>query len=464
MGALIGAAGLFVTTTVAMSRLADSVIIAAVCAGGALLVAITSGRSSSKLLAADRNALLRAAAGGVATFMAAPLIALSQRASDAPPGSEVLFFTTTAWGLVLLAGTAAVRRTGFASITGAAMASLGGAALLASWERPSSFSPFVRFADRELGMLLAGVVFVAGALAIHASLGALGRRRAALVATASAATAALIVALPGIVSGTGALQSSAGLLVALALMGGLYAVSAIRLLDSFGPGSVGAVLLAVPAALTGLTFIERAISIAGPDPIVWPSAIAGMALTFLGIVALCFMRLLPDGEARSAHSSFKPVVFGSIVAVAVAIGTLFTGAMAAEVTGAFGDTYHASWTMIGAETGAGWLPVVLALLVFGAAWQLQRTRYRAAAVGSIAALFGITTYPWLASLPLRTATRWIPADVQQTYGTEYARLTFEPLHEPLRLIILALVAALAVSVLLIAWRARTVGQASEGVS
>jgi hypothetical protein len=61
-------------------------------------------------------------------------------------------------------------------------------------------------------------------------------------------------------------------------------------------------------------------------------------------------------------------------------------------------------------------------------------------------------YPFVAATPLRTATRWIPADVQQSYGTEYARLTFEALHDPVRLVALAMAFITSLTLLVVMLR------------
>ena len=36
---------------------------------------------------------------------------------------------------------------------------------------------------------------------------------------------------------------------------------------------------------------------------------------------------------------------------------------------------------------------------------------------------GLAAYPLVVATPLRTWNRWIPAEIQQAYGTEYARLS-----------------------------------------
>ena len=46
---------------------------------------------------------------------------------------------------------------------------------------------------------------------------------------------------------------------------------------------------------------------------------------------------------------------------------------------------------------------------------------------AIAAVFALVAYIPLADTPLRTWTRWLPAEVQQDYGTPYALLRLRPL-------------------------------------
>ena len=51
----------------------------------------------------------------------------------------------------------------------------------------------------------------------------------------------------------------------------------------------------------------------------------------------------------------------------------------------------------------------------------------------ILAYYAAHAEQFLADTPLHTWTRWIPAEVQHAYGTEYARLTFEAAPSAVRL-------------------------------
>jgi hypothetical protein len=48
--------------------------------------------------------------------------------------------------------------------------------------------------------------------------------------------------------------------------------------------------------------------------------------------------------------------------------------------------------------------------------------------------------PLLAATTLHTWNSWIPAEIQQTYGTEYARLSVSAIVDPVRVAAMALAA------------------------
>lgn len=443
----IAFAASFVAHTVLLGHVPDAVLVAAGAFGALVMALVVHGPATARELVARPGSLLLAAIGGILALWAAPFVVLAARASDAPPGSVVAFMTTSAWGLSLaIAGSAALgpRAPRALVVASAALAALGGAAVLASWERPSSFSPFVVFAAREARMLAAGVLFAAGVLMVERASRSRGSGPAIVAAAAAAGVAGLLGGLASPLPLT-ALVGRAGPLVVLAIAVGVGAVNLLRAACAAGPARAGIALLSVPGLLTALTMAERALWIHGPDPVVWSGALAGIALIGLGSLALWVATVRP-AEHKAGPRLRAPIALAAALA-ATSAATLVLPAMRAEVIGVFGKTFSASWEMLGVETAGGWLVALAgaaagALLAPAGAVPSRSRRLVALVVLLVAAL-----YAPLAAIPLRTLTRWIPADVQQTYGTEYARITFTPIHHGLRLAVLAVVAIAAATVL-----------------
>lgn len=461
--ALCGAAGSFVLTTAAMDTLADPVLIGFACAAALVFVLALNGTSGfSDLQGTDRRTLGLAAMGGALSFWAAPLLVLWQRASDAPSGADTLFFTTSAWGLACVVAAFAVRaqRPPVTALAGAAGAVAGAAGLLASWENPSSFSPFAKFPLREALMLVAALVFAAGALALADA----ARRSSARVAVAAglggATALGLLVALPALPSvseiGRGALLPCIYLGMAFAL----FAFGWTRASSVVGVSRTSVALFGAPIAVMALAGVERLTMERGPNPIEWPGALAGCAVIAAGI-AVVWLAEKPTVLQHAAGCRSLWLAFGfSLAASVLAVASLMTPALNALAEGGTGEPFRATWAMIGAESAAGWLAVAAAGLALAAV---------------MVARGGGTTRSWLpaavavvvcdlAAIPLLGATlhtwnRWVPAEVQQTYGTEYSRLVIGPRLDPVRMAAM-LLAVVAVATL--AFSARR-GESVDGV-
>ncbi len=158
--AVLSAMSSFIVTTVAMDSLPDPVLVGVSAVVAFVIIAAAGGwRVAEELRRLERSTLALALAGGALAFWAAPLLALTQRATSAPSGADSLFFTTTTWAVLVVLGAYLIgsERPALTGIAGAVCSAAGAAGLLASWEYPSSFSPFAKFPAREALMLLAGV-------------------------------------------------------------------------------------------------------------------------------------------------------------------------------------------------------------------------------------------------------------------------------------------------------------------
>lgn len=434
-------AGWFLVITTVMDQIPDAALVA-----GTTLVALVFAAAFHGVPKFDpmkRRLLVQAVLGGAMALGAAPLLALWQRASDAPSGSETLLFTTTAWGVLGALGALASRKDSARWVRGAGalFALAGTAALLANWERPSSFSPMVKFPAAETTMLVAGVLFVAGSWVLAHVL----RESPARQVVVPALAGALLVALVGLsFGGPGRPEVWRVIWPQAVLLGAIEAAIAItwtRLVASRGVPSASAALFIPPLAITCLSIAEKATGQYGPDPVLWPAALTGVALAAIGAAAVWWTPR-PAGDGCPTGRSVRVTGLATTgVAVAVALASLATPAFRAMSEGVLADNtvYKVSWTMSGAESAAGWLPLVAALLLL-AMWLEGPARASRQGVLALGAAFALVAYPLLAATPLRTWTTWIPAEVQQAYGTEYARMVTVPVHDAVRVAAIGLCA------------------------
>ena len=484
----------FLVSTVLTGFTSDAAIVGS---GGVLacLFALASGLPAlPPLIRAAPRALTRAALAGVLMLLVAPAFVLANRYSDAPPGTEVLFFTTASWGLiaVVAAGvsTPGARRTAEwpSALAYACTALLGAALILANWERPSSFSPFMRYWREEIYMLVAGVAWALGSVLYERARTVLGEHDTRGIALLSGGLFAAGFWAMSTAAGSGFVSDWNTLLV-----GGVAYVTLLgawsRLHLSVGGLRAPFTFFLVPVVLTLLGVVEQAVNPRGPDPVVWQGALSGIALVSLatGAAALGPPPARPedvpaghDVAARaSERSSAAPrpsaispriirvlVPFAALIAILAAV-SLAAPAMDAQVLGrlSLGKPYAAKWVMLGYETAAGWIPVVAALLVLAGAWSLRVSeRRRAVAVPAVLALVVLGLYPAGAPTPLHTWNTWLPSSLQVEFGTEYTALTFAVIHHPARLAIMGLTALAAAFLLLVAASSRsasTTGTTSE---
>jgi hypothetical protein len=119
--------------------------------------------------------------------------------------------------------------------------------------------------------------------------------------------------------------------------------------------------------------------------------------------------------------------------------SLATPALTALAEGHITETFRAEWTMLGFESAAGWMPVAASLLALTAAIAASRGAATRAWVSAAAAVLACAlALPLLAATTLHTWNQWIPAAVQQTYGTEYARFSVSAILDPVRVGAMAL--------------------------
>jgi len=462
-----GSAVWFVVTTLLIGEVPDSLILAPSLLVALVFVSVFVGTPErDRVRTAGPREVAFAAAAGALAWYAAPILTLSQRATDAPSGTETLFFATAGalFTAVVVAIFFADERPTLTQIAGALLAVLGSAALLANWERPSSFSPFLKFPVQEGIMLVAGAVLALGIVAGRRSARVFGLRSALWLGMAAAACVAVVVTLPDALSALGA---TARLWPQLVLTGVALSTLATGLSGLAQAGGVVrsvAWLLVAPIAMTALTVVERITGAYGPVPIVWAGAVGGSVLSLAGlaIVETATSRqsdstsmVPPEPVTDSIPPTPRPpvevaAVVLAAVALALALASLFLPAFAATVVGTTeaGAAFSANWVYSGAESAVGWLAICLALVALAATVEYDRIlTSRAAVVAVGAGLVSALMYPLVVATPLHTWTRWIPAEIQQAYGTEYARLTFVVAPGLLRLGSVVLAAAVCAALI-----------------
>lgn len=446
---MLGTAGTFLLTTVMMDRLPDAGLVGIPVLLAASLVIAISGLSSAKaLVQGDRRLAAQAAVGGALAFWAAPLLALAQRATDAPPGTEVLFLTTSSWAFlvtvaVVVVSSASLRIGSFASIAGATTALAGAAGLLANWERPSSFSPFVRYTEREILMLVAGVLFALGLMALWSALKAAPFR----AVSATALIGASLLSVVGMLLQPPSPSMLSQSVVPLALLGLAHSAAVwgwLTVIDRRGPMAPAAGLMLVPAAITALSAVERATGVYGANPIVWAGAGAAVAVMVTGSVVMAAATLTGSASGHPSGAGVMEVLRDAgrrtklllaVCGVALAAGAvgLITSTLAASSrgVGVDGANFAADWLMVGAESAIGWVTFGAALLALASvAYAEIRSEALMGGITAVCTIVAASGAWMLRGTALHTLTRWIPAEVQQAYGTEYARMSVEAVVNP----------------------------------
>lgn len=461
----VGAAASFLLTTVLMDQMADPALVGIAALTAGLVSALMDGTGPARrLLATDRRTVSLAAIGGAAAFWAAPLVALSQRSTDAPPGSETLFFTTSAWAFLLVCAAALPLRgvPSVMSVAGGVTALAGSATLLANWERPSSFSPFVRFFAEEMVMLAAGALFAFGLVAIARASRAAGPRAIAPVALGTAALLGVV----GVLVDPPAYTAVSRLGTPLILLGLMYAFvgrGSMALLDRSGARCAAPSLFLAPVAVTALAAVERLTGVYGANPIAWTAGAAGITAVISGVVVIAVAtppiaaREDADEDGGATAPAITPaipvrnripLVISGIALVASSVSLLLPAlAATSRGVGPDGGAFRADWTVLGVESAVGWLTVGAALIAVASAYASRRLLRLHAIVGAIAAIITVGTAVTARGTSFYTVTRWIPAEIQQAYGTEYARMSVEPLLEPVRIAALGLVVLACILIL-----------------
>ncbi|TLM80277.1 MAG: hypothetical protein FDZ70_01350, partial [Actinobacteria bacterium] len=291
-------------------------------------------------------AIARQVAGGAAGLAAAPLLVMANRYTDAPSASEALFLTTAGWAFVAAAGGALLeRRAGRpVSLMAAVSALVGCAALVASWEFPSSFSPFVRFPREEAAFLVAGACWALYSV-LMAREPAAAKRPAAWVA----ALTGLVVSVAALAFSGELARSEVPRLAAYAAASAVFVAGWLVLLRDVGLMRSAAALFAPPVLVTALSWAAAG-TIAGGQPMLLGRTAAAAALAAVSAGVLAW----PGPAAEVVQPVRRAVALGA----AVLAGALAVAGLAADAVGASVSVPYAHLAPPTAEDGefpgAGW--------------------------------------------------------------------------------------------------------------
>ncbi|MHB8706449.1 MAG: hypothetical protein ACYC77_08040 [Coriobacteriia bacterium] len=369
---------------------------------------------------------------GAVSFVVAPAIVMFHRYSDAPQGSEVLFLTTAAWGAFLaLFGASAWKRIPL-SLASVVIGLAGVTGIVANWERPSSFSLFIRYQTEETWMLVAGAAWALLWVWMARDTDRQSSTRSAIAAAAGAIVGVVFLALG---RGVGLSDIVIAVFSPGAWMYGLataaVAASATTLVRLMGSAAIAGAYFLPAGALTVITIVEQATTPLGPQPILLGPATAGT----ITALAACVLLWGDRTDERTVSVASWPAVAASAVAVLAGVVGLFLPALEAHVTGlrSSGQEFAASYILRGHEVMGPWavLGIALAVLALSAGASHVRARHVAPLLAA-----GLA-WPFVWATPLHTLTRFIPPEVQVDFGSEFASITFTTLAIPATLVALA---------------------------
>lgn len=408
-------------------RLDDSGLTLALVAGTVVASLIVAGRPIKAFRTMSNDSRASAFAGGALAFFASPAIIAAARMSDAPAGSVVVFWIAGGWSAIAAATAALLawrsgRSSGvLLSVAGGAAALVGTAAVVANWERPSSFSPLVRFPMQEMAILGAGALFVVGGLLLLSAKRSSGLSGTLVAGSASAGIAAVVWFL--LADPARALASIGELPVQVAIAAIAWGALCALLLPALdGPGlpSAAASMAVAPVLISALTWVEQAAGVAGPQPFIVSGVLAGSVVALLSaLVLLVSGRVVPPVR--------RPLWLTVLAAVPLvaAIVALFLPALTAAVdVDSAPAFFKGSWTMPGLESVAAWVAVALAAVLLAAVF--------AARTGVLPFVGAIACMAWfmLRDVPTHVLNNWLSPAVQSYYGTEYGSISFTAVLNP----------------------------------
>jgi|GEM_PF-1219101 len=432
--------------------------VAALLASGLLLLVYSARRTDRSPTISLPRTLALGLAGSI-SLAAAPWAVLAHRHSDAPAGTIVLFWAVALPGAVLLSSPIRKASWAYARPAAALLAMTGAAGVLANWERPSSFSLLVRYSSEQLWIALASVALAASVAYVGHMVRDKGWPRVAVPVAVGGAAAGAGLLLWGLSDGVAPLAQPV-----LWMHAATFAVAAVLVLGlaATDPALAGGSLLLVPVLLSGVTFVEAAVGVLGPRPVLL-DAVGWASLVTVSAIALA---MAPRGRAGTMVSARRLVWVGralAVLVVALAVVAMFAPGVDVAVRGTRteGAAFKADFAMAGFETVGAWLVLGMGA-VLAALWFSVRTSRARAVLAAVSVFASAGAWYILKAIPLHTWVAWIPSDVQQDYGTEYASIVFSQIPVPWQSAGVVLAAGAALLLGALAWRHPGTGSA-EGI-
>ncbi len=428
----------------------------------------------------------RPLAGAAALLWLALSLSVWRRYTANPPGSDTVFILSLAPVFVMwLARRYLGELIGPARLVGAAVGVLGMAAILANWERPSTFSPFVRFPSQELWLLGAAVAWAAFAVALRRLVKRDEARDPAVIVAvivSLAALPALVVALvsPGPTALFQGIVPNITLLVALGLAGiGMPYALLTRLLATREASATAGALFATPVLMTLTVIIDAYQGVRPKVPMVMTPMTVGCLLAVLAIYLVWRgdRDLELNGVANAGRRLVLTEFSGRVLrflagaSLLVALLAFYLPVASNLITGTQdnGRPFEAMWLTRGFQTVGGYLLLLAAgLLVYlfsriaERGWEGARA---AVVTGWAAVVLGLIAGWWFAGASSFSAWQsWVPAEIQHALGSEYATFIETPLTNVPALVSAVMMALGALTMLAMGLPGALVGSGGAGVT
>jgi drug/metabolite transporter (DMT)-like permease len=293
-----GWALLFLLVTAGLSELRAPEMIMGGLAAGSLLMGLFFVRGGLVAPANVFRDLVRAVSAGgdtnlfflfAAGLWASFALQIIKRYTAAPSGADTVFMLAAAPVIALAYTSLDKEKLGWGRAVGLIAALAGGAMIVANWESPSSFSPFVLFPLEELYLVLS-----AAGLAVFAAAGHRLVKKYEAVELLAAAfwIVTPLYAVAWVV--TGGLRSAASVAPASWRLSAVIGVAALAFpllallssLKTVPPTRALTAVSVMPVLVTALIVVERAFGFAAlPAPFAWPPVAAGIVVVIAGVIA-----------------------------------------------------------------------------------------------------------------------------------------------------------------------------------
>lgn len=215
---------------------------------------------------------------------------VARRFTDAPPGTDVIFILNLSpLFMLFLAGMFYFEELNFPKVIGMITSTLGMVVILANWELPSTFSPFVRYFQEEKFLLAAAFCWAVFSILIKDLVKRVDTSflAACLLTIGSIPLAILALSIDGIGSFSAISVSSFNIIATLSLVGSLIGYLVwIDTLKATAISKAGVTMTTSPLLITLLIAVERRITPMGISPLQTFPISFGFLLIILGLLVV----------------------------------------------------------------------------------------------------------------------------------------------------------------------------------